>query len=189
MWNQLYVFGSTALTKTLTCNSDTGIWEGISSNMNWKGWILQILPWTNSACNEEPCLVQEATDPVQFRLFECPVLCPWWKGFVYYRKRKVAFCFSKNLSTITPIINLDKGNGSMNLSIIKKKKKKIEREQIDKSLARLQEWKPLYVKQTGKSVVQMDTMSMKGEDKAKIELSESKMLKLVILSGRELSSK
>lgn len=81
------------------------IWEGICSNISWKGWILKTLPWTNSDCNEGPCLVREVTHPVGFRIFECP----WQKGFVYSKKRKVAFCFSKSLSKITPIITLDKG--------------------------------------------------------------------------------
>lgn len=41
-------------------------------------------------------------------------------------------------------------------------KNKIEREQMDKSLARIQEWKPLYVKKMEKIVLQMDMMSTKG---------------------------
>lgn len=97
------------INKNPKCNSDMGFWEGICSNMSWKGWILHTLPRTNSACSEEPCLVQAATGPVGFRIFECTaVLCPWWKGFVYSKKRKVAFCFGKSLSTIIPIISLDK---------------------------------------------------------------------------------
>lgn len=147
MWNQLCVFGTIALTKILKCNSDMGIWEGICSNMSWRAGFCKFFHGRT-----EPCPVQEA--PTQWGLGSLSVqqfYVSGRKGLCIPGKEKLFFCSVRVYLQLSLLSVWVKGNGNINLSMIKKNK--IEREQIDKSLAWLKEWKLLYVEKMEKNCI------------------------------------